>query len=184
MISTGLLQMHVTRTTPHLRRCKKLIVGSAHILARLRQHLLNCQFARYCILWLLDWILGARVGVPGVIHNKRLALKLLLWMVRLGLVLLLILLLQMKPVLVELLNGRFTGSWKALVTHNRATCSLTAMIEEISSIVFIVHTETLRVRICSDHPFLITLLLNTVSELVHGSVCLQLFQWRLVCGER
>lgn len=67
------------------------------------------------------------------------------------------------------------------MTHDRATGSLTAMIEEIRRIrILVVHTKALRVGICSDHAFLITLLLYTVSELVHGGVLLQVFDWRLV----
>ena len=58
------------------------------------------------------------------------------------------------------------------------------MIEEIGRIrILIIHTKALQVGICSDHPFLITLLLNAVSELVDGHVLLQVFQWRLVSGE-
>ena len=55
------------------------------------------------------------------------------------------------------------------------------MIEEISRIrILIIHTKALQVGICSDHPFLITLLLNAVSELVDGHVLLQVFHWWLV----
>ena len=64
------------------------------------------------------------------------------------------------------------------MTHDRATGSLTAMIEEIRRIrILVVHTKALRVGICSDHAFLITLLLDTVSELI---VLLQVFHWWLV----
>ena len=52
------------------------------------------------------------------------------------------------------------------------------MIEEICRIrILVVHTKALRVGICSDHAFLITLLLDTVSELI---VLLQVFHWWLV----
>lgn len=135
----------------------------------------------------MNWILDARAGAISIVHNKRLTriLSLLLRWVWLGLELLLVLLLQMKPVFVELLNGRFTGSWQALVAHYRTTGTLTAMIEEISRIrILVVHAKALRVGICSDHTLLITLLLDTVSELVYSHVLLQLFHWILVRGER
>ena len=79
--------MHVARTIPHLCRLKKLVVGPAHILARLRQHLLNGQFACHCtILLLLGLMAVARVGVASGVQVLRL--------LHLGLELLLVLLLQ------------------------------------------------------------------------------------------